>query len=430
MNYQETVQFLFSQLPVYQRDGAPAYKNNLNNTIVLDKHFNHPHTKFKTIHVAGTNGKGSVSHMIASVLQTCGYKTGLYTSPHLKDYRERIKVNGEMINEEFVVDFVENSMSLIERYKPSFFELTVALAFSYFEKQKVDVAVIETGMGGRLDSTNIINPVLSIITNIGEDHTQFLGNSLQKIAVEKAGIIKKGVPVVIGKSQTETENIFRDRAKELNSDIYFADQIYKEISLDSNSEEYQSFDIFRNKKILYKNLEIDLKGNYQKENILTCIAVFDIINDNDFAINEICLRKGLQKVQISTGLSGRWQILQSKPLVIADTAHNVDGLTIVIEQLLSLKYRKLIIIFGMVNDKNAEEILKLLPAEADYIFTKANIPRAMDEKILFKQAKDFGLNGLTFPSVEESYSYALKMASDQDLIFIGGSTFIVAEVVT
>ena len=333
MNYQKTLNWLFDQLPMYQRQGKAAYKADLNNTLELDRYFNYPHKKFKSIHVAGTNGKGSISHMLASVLQEAGYKVGLYTSPHLKDFRERIRVNGEVISEEFVVDFIKDHRSKFEEIKPSFFEMTVAMAFDYFAKMQIDVAVVEVGMGGRLDSTNIIQPNLSVITNIGLDHTAFLGNTLEEIATEKAGIIKEHTPVVIGETHVETEEVFIERAKKLKSDIYFADQFYEIDYAMLTIDNKQVFNVKLGEEIIYKDLKLDLLGSYQKKNLLTVLKALEILGKNAYNFELEHIYKGLEKVVKNTGLKGRWQILENNPLIVCDTAHNLEGLTYVIDQI-------------------------------------------------------------------------------------------------
>jgi dihydrofolate synthase/folylpolyglutamate synthase len=429
MNYTETLDWLFSQLPMYQREGKAAYKADLINTMDLDKYFNHPHKKFKSIHVAGTNGKGSVSHMLASVLQESGYKVGLYTSPHLKDFRERIKVNGEMVSKEFVVDFIRDHQQKFEEIKPSFFEMTVAMAFDYFQKQEIEVAVVEVGMGGRLDSTNIILPEVSVITNIGFDHMAFLGNSLGEIAIEKAGIIKKNIPIVIGQTQNETKEVFKDFAKEKHSEIDFADDCYQidyeMLSVDNK----QLFNIKSSDKIVYKDLKLDLLGNYQKKNILTVLKTIDLLLEKDYRISRDSIYKGLLKVIENTGLLGRWQILNNNPLIICDTGHNLDGISFIVNQINQTPHDKLHIVLGVVDDKSIDSILDILPKHAKYYFTKAQIPRALNQNILFERAKKYKLTGDSFESVEKAVEKAKKNAGLNDLIFIGGSTFVVAEVV-
>ncbi len=430
MNYKQILDFLFKQLPMYQRVGKAAYKDNLNNTLALDKYFNFPHKNFKSIHIAGTNGKGSVAHILASVLHEQKYKVGLYTSPHLKDFRERIKINGQMIQENEVIKFVENNSTIIEGLKPSFFEITVAMAFYHFAKQEVDIAVIEVGMGGRLDSTNIVTPLVSVITNIGYDHTQFLGDTLEKIAIEKAGIIKKNVPLVIGKYQKNIADIFTKKAKEKSSEIYFSDNEYKiDYSL-INSDSHQVFNVEKNNEtIKYENLKLDLLGQYQIENTLTALKTIDILNDSDIKISDEAIYKGFKNVVNNTGLSGRWQIIANNPLIVCDTAHNKEGLTKVFEQIKNTAYKNLHIVFGTVNDKNIEGILNILPINAKYYFTKANIPRALDEQILFNKAKQIGLKGEAYSAVKHAITAAKLNADKNDLIFVGGSTFVVAEVI-
>lgn len=428
MNYQETLDYLFSQLPMYQRIGKAAYKANLDNTLALDRHFDHPHRSFRTIHVAGTNGKGSVSHMLAAVLQAAGYKTGLYTSPHLRDFRERIRANGLMVPEEYVVDFVSANKAVFERVKPSFFEMTVSMAFQYFHEEQIDVAVVETGMGGRLDSTNIITPVLSIITNISADHTEFLGNTVEQIAREKAGIIKPGIPLLVGETQEKTREVFLHAAWECNSPISFAEEIY---SLEYSIHEPcagQKFRIRRKGTVVYENLVCDLLGAYQKKNILTVLAAVDLLKEN-FSLDRNHIYQGLAGVSQSTGLLGRWQIMQKSPLIIADTAHNLEGLRAVMEQIRATPHQNLHMVLGFVNDKVITDILKLMPRKASYYFTKASIPRAMDEKELSRQAARSGLKGTSHATVAEALAAAKGKAGPNDLIFIGGSTFVVAEVV-
>ncbi|NOQ27756.1 MAG: bifunctional folylpolyglutamate synthase/dihydrofolate synthase [Bacteroidales bacterium] len=429
MNYQETLDWLFSQLPMYQRQGKAAYKADLNNTLDLDKYFDHPHRKFKSIHVAGTNGKGSTSHMLASVLQESGYKVGLYTSPHLKDFRERIRINGQMISEDFVLRFIEDHHLKFEELKPSFFEMTVSMAFDYFAKENIDIAIVEVGMGGRLDSTNIIEPDISIITNIGLDHTAFLGNSLSEIAKEKAGIIKKDTPVVIGETHSETEAVFRKFAKENKSEIYFADKYYfcdyGMLSIDNK----QIFNIKKDDKIIYQDLKLDLLGIYQKKNLLTVLRSINLLIEKKYKITNKSIYKGLENVSKNTGLQGRWQLLGDNPTIVCDTAHNLDGITLVVNQIKQTPYKNLHIVFGVVDDKNIDSILKILPTNAKYYFAKANIPRALDQKILKEKANSYGLLGNEYKNVQEALKKAKKNASLNDLIFIGGSTFVVAEVI-
>ncbi len=427
MNYNEATSFLFNQLPMFQRKGKAAYKANLHNTIILDNHFGNPHKKFKSIHVAGTNGKGSVSHMLAAIFQSAGYKTGLYTSPHLKSYRERIRINGKMIPEKEVAHFVESNKKIITDISPSFFEMTVIMAFDYFAKQDVDIAIIEVGLGGRLDSTNIITPLLSVITNIGLDHTEFLGDNLESIAHEKAGIIKPNIPVVIGQTQKETSEIFIAKANEINNPIYFADKNYSSSYSMADINRKQIFNIERDNKIFYKDLKLDLAGKYQKKNLLTVLQSIELLQQV-FYISNKDIYIGLKNTTKLTGMHGRWQTLGNNPLIIADTGHNYDGVKEVVEQIKNTPYKNLHIVIGMVNDKNIDSILKLLPLDATYYFTKANIPRALDENILTEKANAIGLTGNTYPNVKLALQTAKDKAEENDLIFIGGSTFVIAEV--
>jgi dihydrofolate synthase / folylpolyglutamate synthase len=429
MTYKETLDFLYSQLPAYHRIGKAAYKNNLDNTNALDNFFGHPHQNYKTIHVAGTNGKGSVSHIIASVLQEAGYSTGLYTSPHLKDFRERIKINGEMIPEYEVVSFVSDQNKILESVQPSFFEMSVAMAFSYFAKMKVDIAVVEVGLGGRLDSTNIITPMISVITNIGHDHMDLLGNSLEKVAAEKAGVIKKGVPVIIGETKRETEGVFISSANNSGSDIYFADQNYKCL-LHPVAEDYSRRGFLVNELKGTKSFSgsIPLVGDYQQANLKTVFQVFECL-EAGLNISEKNLIDGIADVVKNTGLQGRWQILGRNPLVICDTGHNLEGLEYVIKQVLQIPVSKCHMVLGFVSDKDLSSVLPLFPSDSEYYFTKASVPRAMDEKKLMSEALKYGLHGTSYSSVNEAFSSALKMADQTDLVFIGGSTFVVAEVI-
>lgn len=427
MKYKKTLDYLYTQLPMFQRKGAAAYKADLNNTINLCKAFGKPETKFKSIHLAGTNGKGSCSHMMSSVLQEKGLKVGLYTSPHLKDFRERIKINGKMVNKDYVIDFVENNKDIFNSIQPSFFEITFIMAMDYFYKQNIDIAVVETGMGGRLDSTNVINSVLSVITNIGMDHTQFLGNTLEKIATEKAGIIKKNIPCLIGKKQKETTEVFKNKAAELNSKLFFAEDLF---SIDSIREsiDKKCFDI-KSSNTLFKNLCIDFTGNYQEENLLTVLSACEILNrEKILRIDKEEIYKGLSNAKENTGFFGRWSILNKKPLTVCDTAHNKEGLQYVINQINQQSFNKLHIIIGFVNDKNVKNILPMFPKNADYYFCRADIPRAMNGDELKEIAKDSGLIGENHGSVKNAIKAANKNANPDDMIFIGGSTFVIAEV--
>lgn len=423
MNYKETLEWLFAQLPMYQREGKAAYKANLDNTLKLDQHFDAPHRQFKTIHVAGTNGKGSVSHMLASILQEAGYKTGLYTSPHLKDFRERIKINGKMVSEEYVVNFVKNNKDLFAEIKPSFFEMTVAMAFKYFADQKVDIAVIEVGLGGRLDSTNIITPLVSVVTNISFDHMALLGDTLEKIAHEKAGVIKPQIPVIIGTRDAATDFVFRNRADECLSPIEFASDNWK-IERDS----INTYTLYRRNGIVF-NIQPDLKGFYQRKNIPTVLETVLVLKEQGLSLPDRSIHEGIAHTIQNTGLLGRWQELKEHPYTVCDTGHNIDGLTEVVTQINACKYEKLHFVIGMVNDKDVDSVLHILPKNAIYYFCKASIPRAMDENILAEKARSIGLTGETFPTVEAAYQAAQKAASLRDMIYIGGSTFVVAEIV-
>jgi len=405
MNYQETINWMFNQLPMYQQQGASAYKKDLTNTILLANHLGNPEQQLKCIHVAGTNGKGSTSHLLASVLQEAGYKVGLYTSPHLKDFRERIKINGTEISEDFICDFVAKNKDFFEENELSFFEMTVGLAFEYFAKEQTDINIIEVGMGGRLDSTNIITPLLSIITNIGLDHTQFLGNTFESIAFEKAGIIKNDIPAIIGEYTPETKAVFLAKAKETNSDIYFASDLISE-TLPSN-----------------------LLGDYQVHNKKTVQQAIKVLTElSKFKVSTQNIENGFINVIQNTGLQGRWQQLNENPKVICDTAHNSHGLKIVLNQIQKEDFDKLHIVIGVVNDKDLDEILPLFPKKATYYYCKPNIPRGLNAELLYKKGIDFGLIGKVYNSVSNAYHEALKNAHKNDFIYIGGSTFVVAEV--
>jgi dihydrofolate synthase / folylpolyglutamate synthase len=422
-SYPEAVAYLYANLPMFQRVGAAALKNDLCNTIELCEVLDNPQHKFRSVHVAGTNGKGSTSHMLASVLQSSGYRTGLYTSPHLKHFTERIKVNGQEIAESFVVDFVNRIRPAIEEIKPSFFEITVAMAFDYFVQQKIDIAVIEVGLGGRLDSTNVITPLVSVITNIGWDHKDILGDTLEKIASEKAGIIKKEIPVVVSERQPALEHVFINKSHELKSPIYFADDQYKV----DRSDKF-GFSISHNDKIYIENINLPLQGNYQKRNVAGVLKAIDVLKERNFSISERNIVQGLENVVNQTGLKGRWQILKTRPFMVCDTGHNEDGVKYVISQILEQTFKRLHMVWGMVKDKDITGILKLLPKDATYYFCQAKIPRAMDAGLLAEQASEYGLKGELFNDVNEAKNAALTNASDDDLIFIGGSTFVVAEI--
>lgn len=406
MDYQHTLEYLYNSVPMFQQVGSSAYKEGLENTLALDEHFGHPHRNFRTIHVAGTNGKGSCSHTLAAILQEAGYRTGLYTSPHLVDFRERIRVNGQPIPEEYVIRFVEEERSFFEPLSPSFFELTTAMAFRYFADQKVDVAIIEVGLGGRLDCTNIIRPDLCIITNISFDHTQFLGSTLAQIASEKAGIIKQGIPVVIGETTPETRPVFAEKAQVVQAPICFAE--------DHVPEEYSDMDY-------------ELKGLYQEKNRRTLLTALPLLKKAGYHLSEQAIRNGFAHVCELTGLMGRWQKLQDAPTLICDTGHNVGGITYIAEQLKQQTYRKLHIVMGMVNDKDIRGVLALLPRDADYYFTKASVKRALPEAELARLANAAGLQGKCYPDVPTAVRAAQEKSLPEDFIFVGGSSFIVAD---
>jgi len=405
MTYTETIQWMFAQLPMYQRQGKTAFKKDLTNILAFSTHLNKPETKFKSIHVAGTNGKGSTSHIMASILQEAGYKVGLYTSPHLKDFRERIKINGLEVSEDYVVNFINENQSFLERQKLSFFEMTVGLAFDYFAHEQVDFAIIEVGLGGRLDSTNIIQPEITVITNIGLDHTQFLGNTLAEIAAEKGGIIKSNIPTVIGEYKEDTFPVFENLAFELDSPLFLA-----EVLIDDT-------------------YECDLKGGYQQHNIKTAMAAISVLNDPLKTITNHHIKTGLLNVVKNTQLLGRWQEVQTQPRVLCDTGHNKEGLLYVLDQLENETYDNLHFVFGVVNDKELSTILDLFPKKATYYFCKPDIPRGLEAASLQEQCRAYNLEGNTYNSVNEAYKTAIEFATDSDLIFVGGSTFVVAEII-
>ena len=422
MNYLETVNYLFNIAPVFEHIGASAYKEGLDNTYLLDEHFGHPHRKFKSIHIAGTNGKGSCSHTLAAILQNDGYKVGLYTSPHIMDFRERIKINGECISKEYVIEFVNQEKSLFEKIHPSFFEVTTALAFKYFAEQHVDYAIIEVGLGGRLDCTNIITPILSIITNISFDHTNFLGNTLEKIAKEKAGIIKQNIPVIIGETTNETKPVFKTCAESMNAEIIYADENDEIISFTMNEDggityNTRSFGIIQG----------ELGGLYQKKNTNTILHAVRFLYNQHIIKNTGSINNGFYNVCRLTGLIGRWQKIGSNPSVICDTGHNVGGWTYIIRQLQVQKYNKLHIVFGMVNDKDVDGVMCLLPKNAHYYFTKPQSKRAIPEKDIQRKAMTHGLAGDCYNDVPSAYTAAKKMATPDDMIFIGGSSYIVSD---
>jgi dihydrofolate synthase/folylpolyglutamate synthase len=422
-NYQEALKYLYDNLPIFQRVGAVAYKSDLTNTLKLSALLGDPHKHFKSIHVTGTNGKGSTSHMLASILQEAGYKTGLYTSPHLKEFTERIKVNGEEVQHQFVVDFVNRIQPAIVEIEPSFFEITVVMAFEYFAQQKIDVAIIEVGLGGRLDSTNVITPIASVITNIGWDHKDLLGDTLEKIATEKAGIIKKNIPVVISEKQSNVEDVFRSKAKEETAAIFFAEENYR-----VEGEFSEHLAVYKKQQLFLEHLKLPLTGFYQRKNLAGVLQTVELLQDKTFSINKSQLQAGLEKVITNTHFKGRWQILRTSPLMICDTGHNVDGVREVVKQLNSLKFKDLHIVLGMVKDKDISDVLALLPKRATYYFCQARIPRALEAALLAEKAQGQGLRGEVIQDVNEAKAKALKNASPDDLIFIGGSTFVVAEI--
>lgn len=426
MTYQETLDYLYAQLPMFTRVGASAFKADLDNTIALCQLLDNPQNKFRSIHIAGTNGKGSTSHMLAAILQTAGYKTGLYTSPHLKDFRERIRINGAMIGQQSVVDFVADHKHNFEQIQPSFFEMTVALAFDYFAKEQVDIAVIETGLGGRLDSTNIITPLLSVITNIGWDHMNLLGDTLPKIAGEKAGIIKPGVAVIIGERQDEVADVFVNKALEENASIVFASDIY-ETSVNGGDDNLREVGLASDNETLH--VELDLTGSYQLKNVKTVIATVNELRAQGFMITNDHIKTALRQVKTLTGLHGRWETLNTSPLTICDTGHNPDGIAEVLKNIANIKYRQLHFVIGMVNDKDGAKVLSMLPKDAIYYFCKPDMPRGLDAETLQQKAAEFGLTGNTYPSVKDALKAAQSAAQTNDLVFVGGSTFVVAEIV-
>lgn len=425
MTYKETTEYLFNSAPLFQHIGKEAYKEGLANTWTLDEHFGHPHRNFRCIHIAGTNGKGSCSHTLAAILQRAGYKVGLYTSPHLVDFRERIRVNGEMIPEQRVIDFVARERAFFEPLHPSFFELTTALAFLYFAECQVDVAVIEVGLGGRLDCTNIIRPDLSIITNISFDHTQFLGNTLALIAGEKAGIIKQDTPVVIGETTEETRKVFIDKAKEINALLWFAEEDHEVISSVPSGLGGR---IYQTRS--WEQLEGELGGLYQEKNTNTVLCAVKMLRNLGYTIEDNHLREGFARVCELTGLRGRWQIIGKSPLILCDTGHNMGGIRYIAEQLSALPTRTLRIVIGMVNDKDVRGALAALPAQATYYFTKANVKRALPEQELQEIARELGRTGTSYASVKEAYTQACSEASSEDVVFVGGSSFIVADLLS
>ncbi len=414
--YQQTIDYLYDKLPMFQRIGEKAYKKDLHNTLALCEFLGNPQHKFKSVHIAGTNGKGSSSHLIAAILQSAGYKTGLYTSPHLKNFTERIKINGAEANEQFIVDFVEKIKPLVEELKPSFFELTTVMAFEYFSHYQVDIAIIETGLGGRLDCTNVITPEVSLISNISFDHQAILGDTLPQIAFEKAGIIKSHKPCVISELQEEVAYIFKEKAQQTESPIFFA------------SEEYEVLkdEIFKNKAIFLSNLDYQLKGFYQEKNLCGVLKTVELLES--YRIEKEHIRNGIENVVTLTGLKGRWQKLGENPLIICDTGHNEGGIKQIVRQIESIDYAQLYMVYGAVNDKDLSNILALLPKNAYYYFCKPNLPRGLEANVLQEQAAQFGLKGEVIADVATAFEYAKQNAKAGDMIFVGGSTFVVAEV--
>lgn len=421
--YQEALKYLYDNLPMFQRVGAAAIKKDLTNTLALCDVLGNPQRRFKSIHVAGTNGKGSTCHMLASVLQTSGFKTGLYTSPHLKEFTERIKVDGKEIPAEFVLDFVNGIRPVIETIRPSFFEITVAMAFDFFAKASIDVAVVEVGLGGKLDSTNVIEPLVSVITNISWDHKELLGNTLAEIAAQKAGIIKRDTPVVISERQVEVQDVFINTARERQAPLFFASDEYTAVP----SADGQSIDVMKGGRVVLANVDFPLRGFYQWRNVPGVVKTIDVLQPV-FNVSAGQLKKGLEEVLVNTRLKGRWQQLATSPVVICDTGHNFSGVREVMKQLQAQRFNRLFIIWGMVKDKDVKDILRLLPQEATYYFCQAHIPRAMEANILQQEAGAIGLKGKAVPDVNEALRAARALAAPEDLIFVGGSTYLVAEI--
>lgn len=426
MNYSETIDYLYHKLPLFSRVGSAAFKKDLTNTRILCEYLGNPQHQFKSVHVGGTNGKGSVSHMLASVFQSSGYTTGLYTSPHLYDFRERIRVNGQVTDEDYVISFVEKIKPVIEDIQPSFFEITVAMAFDYFAQKKVEMAIVEVGLGGRLDSTNIITPELSVITNIGWDHMNMLGNSLEEIAAEKAGIIKEGVPVIIGERKKETDPVFLEQSIKKNSPIAFAEDQYNLISQEWKNN--HTIITVKKEGQGVRSFELDLPGVYQQKNLLTVLNALDILQKDGYQITDAAIHEGLKNVRQLTGLMGRWEILRERPMVILEVAHNKDGMEQMLQHLKLLSFDKLHMVIGMVKDKDAAQVLSLLPRDARYYFTQAQIPRALPAKELKEKAANFSLTGKVYRDVNEALHEALHNVSMDDLIIVCGSIFLVAEV--
>ncbi len=427
MNYKETTDWLFSQLPMFHRVGKAAYKADLENTLALDRYFGHPHRNFLSIHIAGTNGKGSVSSMLAAIFQAAGFKTGLYTSPHLVDYRERIRINGEMIPKKEVVGFVEQHRAILEELTPSFFEMSVAMAFDYFSRQDVRIAIVEAGLGGRLDSTNIIDPMISVVTNIGFDHMDLLGNTLQKIAGEKAGIIKSGIPVVVGDKNRESRKVFEETANRLGSPLYFANDFFQVPWSVVTPEGRQYFQTMKGKKPVYPELWSDQLGMVQRKNLPVVLEVIELLKLKEWDITDEHIYRALSAVRSLTGFRGRWEVIAENPRTIVDTGHNIDGIRQVVYQLENTRFGEAHIVYGAVNDKEIDKILQVLPQNARYYFTQASIPRALDVKMLAAKAAFYGLNGTIHKTVPEAVAAARKSAGKDDLVLVTGSTYVVGE---
>ena len=428
-SYQQTLNYLYTSQPAFHQIGAAAYKPGLDNTLALMQHLGNPHNQLRAVHIAGTNGKGSTSHLIAAALQAQGYKVGLFTSPHLVDFRERIRINGQMIPEQQVVDFVDDNRPFLDQLRPSFFETTMALAFWYFVQQQVDIAVVEVGLGGRLDSTNVLTPLLSVITNIGIDHTEFLGDTLPQIAAEKAGIIKKSIPIIVGQHSEAYDKVFAERAAELNSRIIFAEDEWRLNGVEHFDDDNQHFSLTRMRDDRGYELDIDLLGDYQRHNIVTACAAADYLAEHTpLTISRRALREGLQVAAASTGLAGRWQVLSREPYTVCDTGHNADGIRFVAEQLANLECDRLYAVMGFAREKELSKILALLPVKAHYIFTRANIERARAIEDIAAEATKLGLDFETAPSVKEAVERARSLALPNDAIFIGGSNYVIAEI--
>ncbi len=431
MNYHQALAWMYERIPMYQRQGRAAYKGDLSRTRALDAHMNHPHRAFRSIHVGGTNGKGSVAHMLAAVLQTAGYRVGLYTSPHLKDFRERIRVNGQMVDQAFVARFIGDHRDRFQQIAPSFFELSVVMAFEYFRQQQVDVAVVEVGLGGRLDSTNVVDPLISVITNISLDHTQFLGHTPEEIAREKAGIIKPARPVVVGEYDRQTASVFQQKAASSQSPLWFADQQYQIYPADEQERNitFPCYSVFSGHREVYARLCTDMAGPYQATNLITALRVLDVLHDLDIVFSGEHIARGLANVSGITGFKGRWFILQKNPLVICDTAHNQAGLKVNIQQVERIRQGTLHFVLSFVNDKQLDAILQLFPPSECYYFTRSSIERALDENTLAQTALRYGLEGEAFADPHRALQQARENASPEDLIYVGGSTFLVSELI-